>query len=52
MNKLLVLTLLFYSAIVNSNDVIDITYFISDKSSAPIQIPSENSGIVTDVLKK
>ena len=52
MHKLLVITLLFYSAIVNSDDAIDITYFISDKSSAPIQIPSENSGIVTDVLKK
>lgn len=37
---------------VRSDNVIDITYFISDKSSAPIQIPSENSGIVTDVLKK
>lgn len=52
MHKLLVITLLFYCAIVNADDVIDITYFISDKSSAPIQIPSEDSGIVTDVLKK
>ena len=46
------IALLLYSAIVNSNNVIDITYFTSDKSSAPIQIPSENSGIVTDVLNK
>ncbi|WP_299083967.1 ABC transporter substrate-binding protein [uncultured Paraglaciecola sp.] len=52
MHKLLTLALLLYSGIVKSNNVIDVTYFISDKSSAPIQIPSENSGIVTDVIRK
>lgn len=52
MSKLFAIALLICSAIVNANTVIDITYYISDKSSSPIQIPSENSGIVTDVLKQ
>ena len=52
MNKFLMVALLLFSTIVRSDNIVDITYFISDKSSAPIQIPSENSGIVTDVLKK
>jgi polar amino acid transport system substrate-binding protein len=29
----------------------DVIYYISDKSSAPLQIPSENSGIITDVIE-
>ena len=49
MRTLLILILL-YSASAYSNSELEITYFISDKSSAPIQIPSEKSGIVTDIL--
>ncbi|MGB1201810.1 MAG: hypothetical protein ACPG5R_09615 [Cognaticolwellia aestuarii] len=52
MNNLLMILLLLFSAIAHSDDAINIHYFISDKSSAPLQIPSENSGIVTDVLEK
>lgn len=51
MNKLLIITLILYSTFTSANTAIDITYYTSDKSSAPLQIPSENSGIVTDVLE-
>lgn len=52
MKVLLAITLFLYAALADADNEIDITYYTSDKSSAPIQIPSENRGIVTDVLQK